>query len=185
MWKIKNENRMRASLLESDQEKFYISLNLMYFALQLIVFRWKQIHLSFIVIKIRFYSTLRSASMIEIYFSWYVDNVKLFLSQKSYFDLVEKIRIKIARAHNFLNLQRTGNNFFLFGQKRTLTKDISVCQIYWHRKQMIRLGIDIKNIILRLIFRFGFPTPTPLLIWTPPFIRFSNSPSPTTKTSVY
>ena len=30
--------------------------------------------------------------MIEIHFSWYVENVKLFLSQKSQFDLVEKIK---------------------------------------------------------------------------------------------
>ena len=44
--------------------------------------------------KIRFYPILRSASMIEIHFSWYVGNVKLFLSQKSKFDLVEKIKNK-------------------------------------------------------------------------------------------
>ena len=44
--------------------------------------------------KIRFYPILRSASMIEIHFSWYVENVKLFLSQKSQFDLAEKIKNK-------------------------------------------------------------------------------------------
>ena len=39
--------------------------------------------LSFILIKIHFYSILRCASMIEIHFSWYVEIVKLFLSQKT------------------------------------------------------------------------------------------------------
>ena len=40
-----------------------------------------------------------------------MENVKLFLSQKSQFDLLEKIKNKNknARAHHFLNLQRTGN----------------------------------------------------------------------------
>ena len=32
--------------------------------------------------------------MIEIHFTWYVENVKLFLSQKSKFDLVEKLKNK-------------------------------------------------------------------------------------------
>ena len=51
--------------------------------------------------------------MIEMHFKWYVENVKLFLSQKSQFDLVEKIKTKIARVHHFFNLQRTGNkNYF-------------------------------------------------------------------------
>ena len=41
--------------------------------------------------------------------------IELFLSQKSQFDLAENIKIKIARAHHFLNLQRTGNkNFFMW-----------------------------------------------------------------------
>ena len=37
-----------------------------------------------------------------------------------------------------------------------------------------------KNIILYLIFRYGFPNlPPPPLTWTPPFIRFSeNFPHP-------
>ena len=30
--------------------------------------------------------------MIEIHFKWYVENVKLFLSQKSRFDFVEEIK---------------------------------------------------------------------------------------------
>ena len=66
-----------------------ISLYLMYFALQLIFFRWKKIHFS---LKLRFYTISRSASTIEIHFSWYVQNVKSFLSQKSRFDLVERIK---------------------------------------------------------------------------------------------
>ena len=33
--------------------------------------------------------------MIEIHFSWYVENVRLFLSQKSQFELEEKIKNKI------------------------------------------------------------------------------------------
>ena len=32
--------------------------------------------------------------MIEIHFTWYVENVKSFLSQKSQFDIVEKIKNK-------------------------------------------------------------------------------------------
>ena len=44
-----------------------------------------------------------------------MENVELFLSQKSQFDLVEKIKNenKNARAHHFLNLPRTGNKKFL------------------------------------------------------------------------
>ena len=63
----------------------------MYVALQLIVFQWKQIQ--FVLwFKIRFYPILRCAFMIKIYFSWYVEFVKSFLSQKSQFDPVEKIK---------------------------------------------------------------------------------------------
>ena len=50
--------------------------------------------LSFTFIKIRFYPILRSTCMIEIHFTWYVENVKLFFSQKSQIDLVEKIKNK-------------------------------------------------------------------------------------------
>ena len=57
----------------------------MYLALQLIV-------LPFTIIEIHFYLILQSPSMIEIHSSWYVGNVELFLSQKSKFDLVEKIQ---------------------------------------------------------------------------------------------
>ena len=32
--------------------------------------------------------------MIEIHFTWYVENVQLFFSQKSQFDLVEKMKNK-------------------------------------------------------------------------------------------
>ena len=55
--------------------------------------------------------------MIEIHFSFYVGNVKLLLSKKSQFKLVEKIeiKIKIARAHHFFNFQRTRNKNFLCG----------------------------------------------------------------------
>ena len=65
----------------------------------------------------RFYPVLRSTSMIEIYFTYYVENVTLFLSQKSQFDLVEKIKNKNKkRTHHFFKLQRTGNKtIFLCG----------------------------------------------------------------------
>jgi len=98
-------------IAHQEKKLFFISLNLMYLALQLIVFRWKQIYFSFILIEIRLCPILRSTSTIEIHFTWYVENVELFLSQKSQFDLVEKIKNKIrnARAHQFFNLQRTGN----------------------------------------------------------------------------
>ena len=46
-----------------------------------------------------------------------MENVKLFLSQKSELDPVEKVKneIKIARAHHFCNVQRAGNkNFFMW-----------------------------------------------------------------------
>ena len=66
-------------------------------------------------------------------------NVKLFLSQKSRFDLVEKIKIKIkiARAHHFFNLQRMGNKkFFMWPQFHQFQEnhneeraDISICTI--------------------------------------------------------
>ena len=90
----------------------------MYLALQLIVFGESRSIYPFTLIKIRFYPILRSTSMIEIHFLWYGENVRLFLSQKSQYDLVEKIKNKIknARAHHFLNLLRTGNKkFFLCG----------------------------------------------------------------------
>ena len=79
----------------------------MYLALQVFVFRWEQIHFNLDFNKIRFYLILRSVSMIEIHFSWHVDNLKLFLSQKSQFDLIEKIKNenKIALTHHFFNLQ--------------------------------------------------------------------------------
>ena len=48
--------------------------------------------LSYILIKIPFYPILRSASMVEIHFTWHVENLKLFFSQKSQFDLVENIK---------------------------------------------------------------------------------------------
>ena len=104
----------RASLLERASRKilFFIALNLMYLALQLIFFGESRSVLSFMLIKLRFYPILRSSSMIEIHFTWYVENAKLFLSQKSQFDLVEKIKIKNARAHHFFNLQRTANKIF-------------------------------------------------------------------------
>ena len=50
--------------------------------------------LSFNLIQIRFYPILRSASIIEIHFTGYVENIELFLSQKSQFDLVKKIKNK-------------------------------------------------------------------------------------------
>ena len=48
----------------------------------------------FVWIEIRLYPTLWSASTIEIHFTWYVENVKLFLSQKSRFHFVEEIKNK-------------------------------------------------------------------------------------------
>ena len=71
-----------------------MSLNLMYLTLQLIFFGESRSILSFILIKICFYLILRSASMIEIHFTWYVENVKLLLSEKSQFKPEEKIKNK-------------------------------------------------------------------------------------------
>ena len=76
-----------ASLLESPSRKilFFITLTLKYLELQLIVFLWKQIHFVLHFNKNCFDPVLRSTSMIEIHISWYEENVKLFLSEKSQF----------------------------------------------------------------------------------------------------
>ena len=86
----------RASFLERASIKilFFIALNFMYLALQLIFFGESRSVLSFMLIKLRFYPILRSSSMIEMHFTWYVENVKLSLSRKSQFDLLEKIKNK-------------------------------------------------------------------------------------------
>ena len=110
-----------------------LNLNLIYLALQLIVFRWKQIHFVLYIDKIRFYPILRSASMIEIHFLWYVENVRFFLSQQPHFELEEKIKMKIksACAHHFFNLQRTGNKkIFLGGLNSCHVKLEKSVQIY-------------------------------------------------------
>ena len=60
------------------------------------------------LIKIRFYPILWSTSMIEIHFTWYVKNVKSFLSQKSLTDLVEKIKNK--------NKKRTCASLFQYSE---------------------------------------------------------------------
>ena len=75
--------------------------------------------------------------MIEIHFSWYVENLNLFLSQKSQFDLVKKIKkikIKIARAHHFFNFQRTGKKTFLCGLREMGTSHVMlrICSMKWN-----------------------------------------------------
>ena len=52
--------------------------------------------------------------MIEIHFSRYVENVKSFLSKKSQFELVQKIKINCTRASLF-NFKKMGNKTFLCG----------------------------------------------------------------------
>ena len=48
--------------------------------------------------------------MIEIHLAWYVENVKLFLSQKSQFDLIEKVKNK--------NKKRTRASLFRSSEDR-------------------------------------------------------------------
>ena len=127
----------------AHQEKniVFISLNLIYFPLQLIAFGESR---SIILIKIRLYPISRSASMIEIHFTWYVENVKLFLSRTSQYQLVEKIenKSKIARAHYFFNFQRTINKRFLCGL-------ILLFCLNWILKQ----NANIKNPLYRIFKR--------------------------------
>ena len=94
--------------------KFYFLFNWIWCIWQLFFGESRYI-LSFILIKIRFYTTLGSASMIEIHFTWYVENVKLFLSQKSQFDLVEKIKNKNrTRASLFQSSEDRKQEFFMW-----------------------------------------------------------------------
>ena len=62
-----------------------------------------------------------------------MENVRLFLSKKSQFGLVEKIKIKSARAHHFFNLQRTGNKNFFYVALRTPFR-LSAPRASWNKR---------------------------------------------------
>ena len=91
--------------------------------------------LSFTLIKIRAYPILRSTSMIEIHLSWYVENVKLFLSQKSQFDLVEKIKDKNRmRASLFQSSEEGNKKSFLLPNAFSFISWVSIFWSLWIRK---------------------------------------------------
>ena len=95
----------------------------MYLALQLIVFRWKQIHFVLYMIKDTFLSDFTIYFYDRNTFTWYVDIMKLWLSQIPQFDLVEKIKDKNkkrTRASLFQSSEDGKQEIFLCGLKDTL-----------------------------------------------------------------
>ena len=80
--------------------------------------------------------------MIEIHCTWYVENVKLFLSQQSHFDLVENIknRNKNRTRASLLQSSEDGKQFFYVA-----------LQTLWICKQFVTVEVNVQSICFQMV----------------------------------